>query len=362
MKENHVSNNKQRDSSIELLRIITMLVIVAHHYVVNSGLMDLITQNSLEGKSIFLLLFGWGGKYGINCFLLITGYFMCKSNITLNKFLKLLLEVEFYKIVIYVIFLVTGISSFSAEELIKTILPVYSIGTGFTNSYLVFFLFIPFLNILIKAMDEKTHTILLILCVTVFSIIPTFCKADVKIGYVAWFMIIYMIGAYIRLYSKTWIDNKNWLVINIILIVLALLSVVGSTWISSLLEKHLYYYFVNDSNKLLALLPAVSTFIYFKNLKIGYSRIINKIATSAFGVLMIHANSATMRQWLWKDTLNNVGMYSSGYMVLHALLSVVGVYVVCTIIDMVRIRLIEKPIMMKIDKMLEKDKEYEKRM
>lgn len=29
---------KRRDSGIELFRIITMLLIVAHHYVVNSGL------------------------------------------------------------------------------------------------------------------------------------------------------------------------------------------------------------------------------------------------------------------------------------------------------------------------------------
>ena len=33
---------KQRDSNLELFRIITMLLIVAHHYVVNSGLMEVI--------------------------------------------------------------------------------------------------------------------------------------------------------------------------------------------------------------------------------------------------------------------------------------------------------------------------------
>ncbi len=77
---------KVRDSSIELFRIITMLLIVAHHYVVNSGMSDLITEgNALAGSSLFLLLFGWGGKTGINCFVLITGYFMCTSRITVKK-------------------------------------------------------------------------------------------------------------------------------------------------------------------------------------------------------------------------------------------------------------------------------------
>lgn len=32
------------------------------------------------------------------------------------------------------------------------------------------------------------------------------------------------------------------------------------------------------------------------------------IAASTFGVLLIHANSETMRNWLWKDTLDNVIM------------------------------------------------------
>ena len=74
-----------RDSNIELFRIITMFFIVAHHYVVNSGLTlddGPIAANPLSANSIFLLLFGAWGKIGINCFVMITGYFMCKSNIT----------------------------------------------------------------------------------------------------------------------------------------------------------------------------------------------------------------------------------------------------------------------------------------
>lgn len=31
---------RMRDSNLEIFRIITMLLIIAHHYVVNSGLLD----------------------------------------------------------------------------------------------------------------------------------------------------------------------------------------------------------------------------------------------------------------------------------------------------------------------------------
>lgn len=315
-----------------------MFVIIAHHYVVNSGLMNEIQENPLANKSIFLLLFGWGGKYGINCFVLITGYYMCQSHITIKKYLKLFLEVEFYNIIIYILFFLTGYTGISIKELIKTILPIYGVGTGFTNSYLVFFWFIPFINILIKAMNEKQYVSLLTLCLLVFTIIPTFCKTDIIISYITWFIIIYMIGGYMRLYPKKWYDNnKIWCVSTMVLLLFSLLSVMLCVWISTLLDKQMYYYFVNDSNKIFALAPALTTFMFFKNLKLRYSKIINCVAASTFGVLMIHANSDDMRQWLWKDILNNVEMYNSEYLVIHAILSVTGIYIICTIIDMVRI-------------------------
>ena len=96
------STKPKRSSNIELFRIITMLIIVAHHYVVNSGLLACIDEKSvLDLKDYFLLILGWGGKTGINCFVLITGYYMCKSKITFKKYMKLLAEVIFYSIVIY---------------------------------------------------------------------------------------------------------------------------------------------------------------------------------------------------------------------------------------------------------------------
>ena len=77
---------KKRDSNIELYRIFLMLLIVAHHYVVNSGLMDIMGDQYFSSKSIFYYLFGAWGKVGINCFVLITGFFMCKSSITARSF------------------------------------------------------------------------------------------------------------------------------------------------------------------------------------------------------------------------------------------------------------------------------------
>lgn len=124
---------KVRDSNLELYRIIVMLLIVAHHYVVNSGLLPIMELSPMSKSSIFLYLMGMWGKTGINCFVLITGYFMCKSQITAHKFLKLLLEVEFYNILIYFTFVFCGYEIFSIKDCIKALSPIKSISDGFVS-------------------------------------------------------------------------------------------------------------------------------------------------------------------------------------------------------------------------------------
>lgn len=336
--------SQERQSNLELLRIIAMLVIVMHHYVVNSGLLEMINQNTLSMYSYMLLILGWGGKTAINCYIFITGYFMCKKEITVKKFIKLISEVLFYNVVIYTIFVLNGYETFNLKECIKNILPITAISSGFTSAFLVFYLFIPFLNIFIKAMSKQQYFNLLILLFSVYTVLPSL-KIYVVFNYVTWFSVIYLGAAYIRLHlTEKTINYKN---IMFGCLLLSWLSVVCLANFGEILGKekgYAAYYLVADSNKILAVLTAVAVFMHFKNLDIRYSKWINKIAASTFGVLLIHANSDTMRQWLWKDTLNNVGWFNSPYEFLHLFCSVIGIYIICTAIDMLRIKFIERKI------------------
>lgn len=63
------SSRKERNSNLELYRIIVMLLIVAHHYVVNSGLMSVMKEEPLHIQSIFLY-FTWNvgeNRYQLLC-------------------------------------------------------------------------------------------------------------------------------------------------------------------------------------------------------------------------------------------------------------------------------------------------------
>lgn len=334
---------KIRNSNLELFRIITMFSIVAHHYVVNSGLTatdGVILSNPTSVHSLVLLLVGAWGKIGINSFVLITGYFMCKSNITLNKFVKLVFEWLFYKYTIGLIFLITGYSEFSLKEFVKLIIPIKSIGDGFTSAYVVFFLFIPFLNVLVRNISERQHIRLLLLVGFTYVFFATVPFFSVTFNYVSWFMVLYLISSYIRLYPKNIYENNTfWGIALLISTVICAISVISCAFVF----KSSFFMFVTDSNTLLAVVEAICAFMFFKNLKMKNCKFINLIASATFGVLCIHAASDDMRSWLWGDLLNVVGVHSDGNGYLHIVLSVLGVYSVCTVIDIIRIYLIEKP-------------------
>ena len=347
--------SKPRNSNLELFRIFVMLSIVAHHYVVNSGLIPIITADFPSAKSTFLVLFGCWGKIGIDCFVLITGYFMCTSQITLRKGLKLLLQIEFYKVVFFCIFVATGYIELSSKTIFKGIMPITALKDGFVSCYIVFFCFIPFLNILIKEMSKKQHQVLIGLCILAFSVFPQML-IPVNYSYVTWFMVVYLIAAYFRLNPPQWSQSVKFTgYATLACIVFSLISVRGGAQMFSTLGKvPNYFFFVADSNKPLAITTALCAFLFFKNLNIGYSKIINTIAASAFGVLLIHANSDAMRQWLWQDTLDNAGHYSNN-IYLHAIISVLIVYAICTAIDFIRIHLLEIPVFKAIDTKTDKN-------
>ena len=348
------TDKKVRESGIELFRIISMLLIVAHHYVVNSDVLKIANINPLSVNSIFLNVLGAWGKTGINCFVLITGYFMCKSQISAKKFLKLLLELEFYRIVIYFTFVITGYSSFSFKELILAIIPFTSVSTNFTGWFLLFFLLIPFLNVLVKNITERQHVLLLIVLLFIYTVIGTLPKFSVTMNYVSWYIVLFVIASYVRLYPKKIYDSKKlWGLLALITFIISAISVVVFTYIGVKLGRDLKFYLLSDSNKVLALLLGFTAFMFFKNLKFKNS-FINIVAASTFGVLMIHANSDVMRQWLWVDVCKVPTAYSSTWLWLHSIVCVIIVFVVCTFIDYVRIKLIEKPILNKLDNKFKK--------
>lgn len=319
-----------------------MLLIVAHHYVVNTGVFALTYSAPLSAPSIFYRIMGAWGKTGINIFILITGYFMCKSSISMKKYVKILAEIEFYKILIFFVFVITKYERFSIKGLIKAIVPVINIKSDFISCFLVFYLLIPFLNVLVRNLVKRKHAILLIILFFTYSVLGLL-PGFVNMNYVSWFVVLYLFASYLRFYPNRFTETiKGSAALLSISIVLAITSIVFCAFINEYAGIQVGYFFVSDSNQILAVLVAIGAFLFFKNLPIRNSTIINMIAGSTFGVLLIHANSGTMRLWLWGDFIDSVGHYDVQGYYLYALGSVIIVFLFCVIIDRLRIILLEK--------------------
>lgn len=340
------SSTTSRESNIELYRILVMLLIIVHHYVVNSGLLNKMSLEPLAFNSLYLYILGMWGKTGINCFVLITGYFMCCRKTTLRKFLKLLLEIEFYNVIIHLVFTIAGYQPFSFIGTALAFFPIKGISTDFASCYIVFYLFIPFLNLLLDSIDKRKLKLLIVLCLFTFSFLKVCPFYKVDINYVLWFCVLYLMGAYIRKYP--WRNNENtnhWIKLLILSVFLSISSVIVLLWLQTkeVPFKDMFF-FVSDSNAPLAIFTAICMFMLFKSIRIPRNRIINVLGGGTFGVLLIHANCPAMRNWLWHDVFCNTDYYGTDAIYLHAFIVPTIVFIICSFIEYARSKSIEKPL------------------
>ena len=339
MGRDHQERIIERDSNIELYRCIVMMLIVAHHYMIHSGLLIETANFLTSSESIYLYLFGMWGKIGINCFVLITGYYMCMSDISLRKFLKLLMQVEFYKFFIFIAFHVNN-QPLSLNNILFSLLPFTNIDNGFVDCFFIFYLFIPFLNMLVHSMTRKQHILLISLCLFVFCLWPQLNIFVVNSNYVVWFCVIYIVAAYIRRYElERVLSYYTWGMITLLVVGLAIISIVYLLYMGRIWP----YCFVYDCNSILAVAISVCSFMFFINMKIRHSKFINIAGATTFGVLLISDCNWEMRRWLWVDICHCVEwFYKNVYF--HSVISVIGVYTVCSIIDYIRLRFLERPL------------------
>ena len=341
-----------RYSNFELLRIILTLFVIGHHYVVNSGLMECFDYNNITGNMIFLKFYSIFGKISVNVFGLITGFFMVHSTWRWQKWLKLYLEAKFYGILFYALFVVFGYMEYNHHDLLVTLFStVMSFGNGYTATFLVFHLFIPFLNILLHNMTQKQHLLLIGLLVSIYTGISTFsyflslrAVNNDTWNYLGWMVCLYLIGAYFSQYRCVFFENRRLMRAAFLLnTLLSWASILVIDFVGRRVDFGYWFWLVNDSHKLLALTGAIFLFCWFRTVQIPHHPAINKLASTTFGVFLIHSINVEMRVFLWHDILHCTDFYNSDYLIPHALLSTVGIFIVCSCIDLIRQRFLEKP-------------------
>lgn len=197
---------KQRNSNLELLRIISMLLIVMHHYAVHGGF-QLLGKNLSLNKIIIQILSG-GGQLGVNLFILVSGYFLIDSKFKINKLLKLIFETLFYSVVILLFIISKSNLNIGIKDIIISCFPITYSSYWFATCYIVLYLFIDYINPIIKTLNKKKYfQLILLLLLLLWCIIPSFTMG--KLGYspFVWFVLMYLIAGYIKLYPYKFMSN-----------------------------------------------------------------------------------------------------------------------------------------------------------
>ena len=340
--------DKKRLSNLELLRIISMILIVSAHYVIHSP----IFVNGLTINKYILNFISLGGKIGVNCFILITGFFLVKSNFKIDKLIKLIIEVFTYSVIMLVITIIFTKEKITIIGLLKTFLPIIYSNYWFVTNYVVLYVIAPFINKLIDNLNKYEYRMLIIILFIILSVIPTFTGSNFIYNNLIWFIYLYLLAGYIRLHYEKKHEKNLYLniAISMYIIIFALSEIILiiAKYIPRLLDNSMYF---SEINKVPAVICSVCLFLYFKELKLESNKYINEIASSTFAIYLLHDNYL-FKDYLWAVVLKTSNYYNSKFMIIHYIITIILIFIVGVMIEKIRKVLMEKP----IEKIIEKIK------
>ena len=337
-----------RNTSIELLRIISMIMIMFHHFAYHGNFEWNFNEVTLPHLWYDFILMG--GKVGVDIFVLISGYFLIENTEKLfqpKKLLKFWGQVVFYSIMTNLLSVMLRLNAFEIKQLIKVCLPITYPGWWFASTYFMLYLIHPFLNKLLHGLSKTEYQYLILMMVLCWSIIPTATTQLFESNSLLWFVTLYGIAGYVNLYGGNQkLQSKHYF--SLYFMVLIITYTVSTTFLFLGTKKeewstHAIDFF--EIERLPILLMAITLFMGFVTLKMNYHKWINMIASATFGVYLIH-DSSYIRYYLWTNIFKINQYQDSTFLILYSILVVFILYVSCTMIDLIRKKLVEKPYML----------------
>lgn len=295
---------KTRDSSIELLRIVSMLMIIIHHLVYHTKIFMIPGEN----KFISLVMLS-GGKIAVIIYILIMGYYSGKSKFNIAKPINIILKVIIYSILFMIILKSGNILDIKEYE-----------QYWFINTWLGLYMLESLIKICEREIPDKIKKIIF-MYITILFIIPVIRKNNIQA-----FVYFYLCGKHI-LPKFVKMFNKQ------------LLNVCA---ISALYLFIIAFNLEMEQNTIFPLITAMFVFAIFANINIK-NNLINKIAKYTMGVYLIHDNT-NVREEIIIKRLNMLSIYQSKYFLISTLSISLIIFVVCIIIDYLISLIIEKTV------------------
>lgn len=317
-----------RNLSLDLLRIMAMFMILVLHSIVFMDMSGISFPKCLLYDTEIALC-----RSGVNVFVLLTGYFLCKDNQNFRKIYTLMASILFFNIILLSIkHILWGVKM---HTLITCLSPF---KYWFINCYIGLMLLAPYIITAIKDMPHKTFDMLVLILTLTNVLLGRFIgTAD---GFsLLWFINLFMIGQRLKRTSIQYSQKK----IILLLIASITIHVIGSFILLNNIEI-LDSYNVGISgvySNIFCLTTSVCLFLLFKQSSLtAHSKIISFFALSAFAVYLISENFIIKPEiWkLWNSLLkytnasNNIMAFLSIQLAFCSLL-----FIVCVIIDRLRL-------------------------
>lgn len=327
----------ERKSNIELLRIVSMLMIMTHHFIIHA-----LYPNVMDGDAPVGAIWLNALCYvAVNCFVLISGYFTIR--LSWRRILSYLFMVIFYAFVINLAIRLNAGGRPGKSLLISSLFPLtHNNHWWFITQYTMLMLISPLLNAALKAMDRKAMRFSLI-CLLV---------ADVYIGWwgnvdngysIFHFITLYVLGNTLR-QSEDTLAAHAWLKRYPKAKLLAVYLLAATLWAALVMWQGTPA-LINRSelsyNHPLVMLGAAALFCLFLRLDVPNSKAINRIAQSAIAAYLLQdalpeVYPLSVKYLSQPTTWGNLGVI---------LLAAVAFYLFALVFDQLRLlayRLLEK--------------------
>lgn len=332
----------KKNANIELIRIISMLMIITLHTLYKGNLLGNLADMNI--KSIVAWIIESVAIVGLNMFMLISGYLLVDSKFKCGRLLEIIFQILFYSIGVLAVLLILG-ERYTTYDYLQCIFPIHNNVYWFCTAYVLMYLFSPVLKRGIKKMKQKQLgaiiIVLLIYECAFKTLLPVRLEAD-KMGYdVIWFLIMFLVASYIKLYGLKLLKSAQtaW-ILHVIFTALIFAEKFVLTYINSKTGHFSDIVGVSfEYNHFFVLASSVSLFCALINMKPiegKAAKVICLFAPLSFGVYLLHEQVLIRYEWpKWLQVSSFLG--HPVYQFVAMLFCVVlGVYVIGAFVDLIR--------------------------
>ncbi len=252
------------------------------------------------------------------------------------------LQAFFYTMLCYVLACFISPDLFGIKNLLHAVLPVTFSNYWYLTAYFCLFFLAPALNFLVNNMPEKQLKRIIIACMFLFSIMPTFSMKDmfnIKFGYdFVWITFLYLLGAYFRKYDVLErIKLKKAIFIYLLSVLISWGFRMAIEFITAqILGKAVYGILLFQYVSPTVIISAIMLLAVFSKIKIktGTEQVVKFLTPLVFGVYLIHENKYVrpIIEYFVKD-FGNLSPIVLPFAVIGA---AILIYLLCTAIEFLR--------------------------